>query len=158
MKLLENCNIKEKLYEPWRSFYCEPSCLSNSLYWQKCPRQQNLKWECFMQFYTFTDWKFDNTCNFVQVSVRKKENYWGNCPLHCAKAYQDKENVTLRQKSRAMHQIAWQMIMELRASKSKMRKSDIKRTVWLMNVCRAAELAVYYVCLIRSSKLVLGEL
>ena len=50
------------------------------------------------------------------------------------------------------------MIMELRASKSKMRKSGIKRTVWLMNVWRAAELAVYYVCLIRTSMLVLGEL
>ena len=98
--------------------------------------------------------------NLVQVSARKKKKYWGDCPLHRVKAYQDKENVTLRQKSRTMHQIAWQMIMELRASKSKtkMRKSDIKRTVWLMNVCRAAELAVYYVCLIRSSKLVLGEL
>ena len=117
----------------------------------KMSTSAKLRWECFMQFYTFTDWKFDN---------RSKKNYWRVCPLHRAKAYQDKENVTLRQKSRTMHQIAWQMIMELRASKSKtkMRKSDIKRTVWLMNVCRAAELAVYYVCLIRSSKLVLGEL
>ena len=141
-----------------KSFYCEPSCLANSIILTKMSTSAKLEWECFMQFYTFTDWKFDNRSNFVQVSARRKKKYWGDCPLHRAKAYQDKENVTLRQKSRTMHQIAWQMIMELRASKSKMRKSDIKRTVWLMNVCRAAELAVYYVCLIRSSKLVLGEL
>ena len=48
--------------------FLQTSCLVNSTYWQKCPRQQNLKWECHMQFYRQLYRKFDKISNFVQVS------------------------------------------------------------------------------------------